>query len=74
MASMFESTTRVAIEEMIVKNAKESKFGYILSKDNMSDLINDFYDLLQTSRNLKTAGDRILKQGMPPPKRPTLGK
>ena len=60
MASMFETATRVAIEEIIVKHAKEGKFGYILTKQSVAELVNDFFDLLQTSRNLKSAGDRFI--------------
>ena len=59
--SMFESVTRVAIEEIIAKHSEESKFGYILSKDALKELTDDFFDLLMTSRNLKSAGDRFLQ-------------
>ena len=66
MASMFESVTRVAIAEIITKHAKESKFGYILTKDCLNLLTNDIFDLLLTSRNLKSAGDRFIQNNAQP--------
>lgn len=66
MASMFESATRVAIEEIVSKHAKPSKFGLILSNESAQDLTNDIYDLLMTSRNLKSAGDRLIQAGFAP--------
>jgi hypothetical protein len=66
MASMFESATRVAIEEILSKHAKQSKFGLILTTESARDLTNDIYDLLMTSRNLKSAGDRLIKAGFAP--------
>ena len=64
MASIFESTAKVAIREMIANHAKESKFGYILSREAAQALTNDLLDLLHTSRNLKTAGDKMLAGGL----------
>lgn len=32
MAGAFEGATRAAIEELILKHAKSSKFGFILTK------------------------------------------
>ena len=64
MAGVFEGATRVAIAEIIQKHAQESKFGYILSQESYQAVIDDVYDLLKTSRNLKSAGDRFLSRSM----------
>ncbi len=63
MASAFESATRVAISEIISKHGQESKFGVILTADGIRDLCDDLFDLLMTSRSLKTAGDKMLSGG-----------
>ena len=63
MASPFEDVARVAITEMILDNTKESKFGYILTKEGVEKLTDSFYDLLQTSRSLQNAGDRLMGMG-----------
>jgi hypothetical protein len=61
MAGPFESVTRVAIEELIQAHAQPSKFGFILTPDAYRELTNDLFDLLVTSRSLKTAGDRFMQ-------------
>jgi len=58
-----ESVTRMALQEMIVSHANESRFGYVLSEDGMRDLIDTLYEFFETSRSLKSAGDRMLQQG-----------
>jgi hypothetical protein len=60
MRGTFESVTRVAIEEIIKSHAQASKFGYVLSENGFQDLTNDIFELLLTSRTLKTAGDRMI--------------
>jgi len=60
MASTFEIATRAAIEEILMNNVQETKFGYILTKESVRDFSNDIFDLFLTSRNLKTAGDRLM--------------
>jgi hypothetical protein len=70
VSSPFESVTRVAIAEIITGYAKESKFGYILSPESMRDVVDDLFNLVQTSRSLKAAGDRLIAGG-PPPRRET---
>lgn len=79
MAGAFEHATRAAIEEMIQTHAQESKFGYVLSQESFKDLAGAFYDLLMTSRTLKSAGDRFLAGAAaarpPEPRRvPTVGR
>jgi len=65
VAGMFETATKIAIGEIIAKHAKESKFGHILTRESLQELTSDLFDLLLTSRNLKTAGDRMLQGGVP---------
>jgi len=66
VTSPFESVTKIAIEEIIQKNASESKFGYILSKDAFHELAEDIFQLMQMSRSLKSSGDTLLKSGSLP--------
>lgn len=63
--STFESVARVAIRELIEKHVTASKFGYVLTETGMEDICLDIVGLMQTSRNLKAAGDRMIAQGMP---------
>lgn len=61
MRGAMESVTRLALQEMIVAHANQSRFGYVLSEDGMHDLIDTLYEFFETSRNLKSAGDRMLQ-------------
>ena len=63
MASTFESVTRVAIKEIITTKANESKFGFVMTHDDLHDICDDLFNLLLTSRNLKAAGDRVMAGG-----------
>ena len=63
MRGAMESVTRMALEEMIASHSKESRFGYVLSEDNMRELVDTLYEFFETSRSLKAAGDRMLQQG-----------
>lgn len=65
MRTPFESVTRAALEEIVKNHAQTSKFGYILSSEELSDLLDDLYNFVQTSRNLKAAGDKLLTLGPP---------
>lgn len=66
MAGAFEIATKSAIREIILNSVHESRFGYVLSQDNLEALNDQIFDLILTSRNLKAAGDRMLSQGMAP--------
>ena len=59
MAGLFESVTRVAIEEIIRNHAQTSKFGYVLTESAFQDMTDDLFNLLLASRELKAAGDRL---------------
>ncbi|RYZ49801.1 MAG: hypothetical protein EOP07_23945 [Proteobacteria bacterium] len=65
MAGAFEIATKSAIREIILNSVHESRFGYVLSQDNLDALNDQIFDLILTSRNLKAAGDRMLSQGIP---------
>ena len=67
MAGAFESVTRVAIEEIILAHAKQSKFGWLLTPESFRELTTDIHQLLLTSRNLKSAGDRMIAASVAPP-------
>lgn len=69
MAGAFEVATRAAIEELIQMHAQPSKFGYILTHEGARSLTDSIYDLLLTSRSLKSAGDKFMAGGAPQPKR-----
>jgi hypothetical protein len=70
MAGPFEVATRAAIEELILMHAQQSKFGYILTHEGTQDLVDGLYDLLLTSRSLKSAGDRFMAAEVAPPRKP----
>lgn len=69
MPGPFEIATKAALKELIEKHVQESKFGAFISPRGQSDLIDDVYELILTSRQLKSAGDRMLGQGAPSPSR-----
>lgn len=71
MAGHMENITKMAIAEMIQNNASESKFGYILSDEGYQSLIETLYEFFETSRSLKSAGDRMMSQGVTPQRMPT---
>lgn len=67
MAGAFEEATRSAISEIIMNAVQPSKFGYVMSADGFEEICDQIFDLLVTSRNLKSAGDRLIAQGFIPP-------
>lgn len=60
----FETVTKVALAEIIRSHSQESKFGAVITGDSLEELVDDLFDLMLTSRTLKSAGDRFL-QGSP---------
>lgn len=56
----------MALQEMITAHANPSKFGYVLSEDGLRDLIDTLYEFFETSRNLKSAGDRMIQGSSTP--------
>jgi hypothetical protein len=67
MRGAMESVTRMALEEMIVGHSNESRFGHVISQDGMRQLVDTLYEFFETSRNLKSAGDRLIGQGTQAP-------
>jgi hypothetical protein len=67
MAGAFEIATRSAIQEIILNAVQPSKFGYVLSQEGLQEVSDQLFDLFVTSRNLKSAGDRMIAQGLVPP-------
>ena len=65
MAGPFEIATKAAIQEILEKHVQSSKFGSFMSQRGQSAMIEDIYELLLTSRKLKTIGDRVLSGQMP---------
>lgn len=68
MAGIFEIATKEAIREILLSAMHESRFGYVLSPDNLETLNDQIFDLFLTSRNLKAAGDKFL--GLAPAQAP----
>jgi hypothetical protein len=60
MANVFETATKVAIREILENHAKPGKFGYFLSEDALNLVTAELFDLVETSRSLKSAGDKFL--------------
>ena len=61
--SVFEGATKAAIEEILVSKLHESKHGYVLTKNQYQELVQEIYEFLKASRNLKAAGDKLLGGG-----------
>jgi len=66
MAGPFEAATRAAIEDLILSHSSSSKFGMVLTHENAQLLVDALFQLLLTSRNLKSMGDRMMQT--PPPR------
>ena len=62
MAGIFETATRHAIDEILRSHVHESKYGYVITKDGFEELGDEIFRFLQTSRELKAKGDRLLMQ------------
>ena len=60
MRGLFETVTRVAIEEILRNHTQSSKFGLLVTPEGFQELTDDLYNLLITSRELKAAGDRMI--------------
>ena len=63
MASPFTAAARVALEEMVRKHVKSSKFGYFMTEDDLEQLVEELLSFIEMSRNLRTQGDKFLKNG-----------
>ena len=70
MASVFESATKAALEEILQDRLHDSRHGYVMTKEGYKDTIESLYAFFKASRHLKEAGDKLIGSG---PKRPTQG-
>lgn len=61
MPSPFVSVTTIALEEILTKHLEPSKFGYFLSEIEKKHLIDELVHFVETSRNLKSRGDKLLE-------------
>ena len=57
---IFEKITKSALKEIVLKYAWESKYGYLVSNEELEELINDLYMFVKNSRDLKDSGDKFL--------------
>jgi len=64
MASIFETATRAALEEILQDRLHDSKHGYVLTKDGYQQIIDGLYEFFKASRNLKEVGDRLMSGGL----------
>ncbi len=71
MAGTMENITKMALAEMIQNHATSSRFGFVISDEGYRDLIDTLYEFFETSRSLKSAGDRMLTQGPTQHRMPT---
>jgi len=63
--SLFESVTKVALQDIIEGHATSSKFGYIISQESMEELTDALLSFVLMNRNLKEMGDRVISGGTP---------
>ena len=61
--STFVSVARVALDEMVRKHTRPSKFGFFMTEEGLEDMVTELVEFLETSRSLKAAGDKLLNQG-----------
>lgn len=63
MSGLFRDIAKVALEEIVKKHVKDSKYGFFLAQTSMDSLVDELFEFVETSRRLKSAGDRYLGQG-----------
>lgn len=56
---IFEQATRQAVEEILRENSDRSEFGFFMNEEMMDRAIEDIYQLLAASRQLKARGDQL---------------
>lgn len=60
--SIFERVTKAAISDLIERCSSPSKFGRLMSADESEELRDEFFNLIVTSRTLKSSGDRLVQK------------
>lgn len=61
MSGTFEGVTRMALEEIVIENSKQSKFGYVLSEEGMQVLVDKLHEFFMVSRNMRSMGEKVLQ-------------
>ena len=67
MPNPFHDVTTVAIDEILGKFIEPSKFGYFLTEIDKKQLTEELVRFVETSRNLKERGDKLLADRAQPP-------
>ena len=70
MKQLFENVTKMALEEIVLEYAKEAKFGYLLTHESLSEMINHLNEFFMASRAMKSRGDMVLSGASPPAHNP----
>ncbi len=65
MSKIFEQATKAAIDEILTGQAQASRFGLLITPESKKNLIQELYTLVENSRNLKAAGDRLVSAILP---------
>ncbi len=60
MQHMFENVTKMALEEIVLKHAKEGKFGYLLTNESFAEMIEHLNEFFMASRAMKSRGDQVM--------------
>lgn len=63
MPGILEQSTKIALEELILRNSERSKFGLFISAEQLESLKEDLLALVLNSRNLRLAGEKFLGGG-----------
>lgn len=66
MSSLFSKVAEVAVDELIRKHLTSSRYGFFMTTDQFDLLKAEVLVFLETSRNLRVAGDQILKNQSAP--------
>ena len=60
MKQLFENVTKMALEEIVLDYAQEAKFGYLLTNEAFSEMIEHLNEFFMASRAMKARGDQVL--------------
>ena len=59
MPNPFNDVAKVALDEIVRKHMTDSKYGYFVTEESLESMVQELLDFLRTSRQLKSAGDKI---------------
>lgn len=60
MQNPLSAATKVALEEIVQKHLNQSKYGYFLMADDLSELVDELSGFFETSRSIQTVGRKFL--------------